>query len=118
MAATQRDRLILFAPGFEDGPGTCWFCPYSAKVEGLLSYAPQLEASVDVHRIGFAKPRTLLVELLGESLQSAPMLVLAEQHADHPDARRSERTGRAYISETDRILDYLAVTHGTPRPHP
>lgn len=118
MTPIDRDQLILFAPGFEDGPGTCWFCPYSAKVEGLLTYAPELEASVDVHRIAFARPRALMVELLGESLQSAPMLVLADAHADHPDAQRSGRTGRAYISDTDRILDYLAVAYGTVRPHP
>ena len=118
MTSTARDRLFLFAPGFEDGPGTHWFCPYSAKVEGLLKYAPRLEEQVDVQRIGFAKPRSTLVELLGESLQSAPMLVLADARAAHPDARRSDSTGRAYISDTDRILDYLAVTYGTPRPHP
>jgi len=115
---TTRDRLFLFAPGFEDGPGTSWFCPFSAKVEGLLKYEPRLELAVDVHRIAFPKPRQALVDLLGESLQSCPMLVLAEAHANHPDAQRSDATGRAYISDTDRILDYLAVTHGTPRPHP
>jgi hypothetical protein len=115
---SARDHLFLFAPGFEDGPGTSWFCPYSAKVEGLLTYAPELEQVVDVQRIAFPKPRKPLVAMLGESLQSCPMLVLAEAHADHPDALRSEATGRAYISDTDRILDYLAVTYRTPRPHP
>ena len=114
----DRDQLFLFIPGFEDGAGTSWFCPYCAKVEGLLAYAPRLEGAVDVHRVAFPKPRQMLVDLLGDRLQSCPMLVLAEANAGHPDARRSDVSGRAYISETDRILDYLAVTYGTPRPHP
>ncbi len=114
----DKDVLFLLAPGFEDGPGTSWFCPYCAKVEGLLAYAPALKAQVDVQRIGFARPRRPLVELLGEQAQSCPVILLAEAHAGHPLARRSEATGRAYVADSDRILAYLADTYGTPRPHP
>lgn len=113
----EKDVLFLLSPGFEDGPGTSWFCPYCAKVEGLLAYAPALSGQIEVRRIAFARPRRELVELLGEQAQGCPVVVLAERHAGHPAAMRSAATGRAYIAESDRILDYLAETYATPRPH-
>lgn len=109
--------LFLLAPGFEDGPGTAWFCPYCAKVEGLLAYAPELAEKVDVRRVAFPRPRPAIVELLGEQAQGCPVIVLADRHAGHPLAKRSEATGRAYIADSDRILSYLSETCGTPRPH-
>lgn len=113
----EKDVLFLLAPGFEDGPGTSWFCPYCIKVEGLLACFPAVAECVEVRRIGFAKPRRELVALLGEQAQACPVIVLADAHAAHPAARRSTATGRAYIADSDAILAYLAESCGTPRPH-
>lgn len=113
----SKDILFLLSTGFEDGPGTSWFCPYCIKVEGMLACFPEIAERIQVRRIGFAKPRQEIVALLGEQAQGCPVVVLGEAHAAHPAARRSEATGRAYIADSDAILAWLAETFDTPRPH-
>lgn len=98
----QRDRLFVFQQSFVDPerPGMePWFCPYSAQVIGFLSYYPEVRATLDVHELDFAKPRHALVDVLGEALQAAPMLVL---HAGAPaeGVTIAEANGHRYVAKT------------------
>lgn len=116
-----RDRLFMLPPAFEDpaaGPGL-FHCPYCARVTGVLAYAPQLRERVDVEVVPFPRPRAPVVALVGADHQSCPVLVLADGTDPlTPGAQRSGVTGRAFIADTARIIDYLADRHGAPRPHP
>lgn len=114
----QRDRLFVYKPGFVDG-GKPWFCPYSAEVIGFLAYYPEVRDTLVIDELDFARPRRALVELLGEDLQSAPMLVLHEGAPAHgPEGVHvAERNGHRYVAKTIEILRYLAATRGVPGPH-
>lgn len=74
------DRLFLVKPGFEDPerPGRFFVCPHCNAIEGLLASFPGLATQIEVHRLPFARPRTSLVEFLGEQHQSLPVLVFDE----------------------------------------
>jgi hypothetical protein len=116
-----RDHLFLLPPAFEDpaaGPGL-FHCPDCARVTGVLAYAPQLRERIDVEMVPFPRPRASVVARVGAAHQSCPLLVLANAEDPlPPGARRSAATGRAFIADTARIIDYLADRHGAPRPHP
>lgn len=118
---SARDRLFLLPPAFEDaaaGPGL-FHCPYCARVTGVLAYAPQVRERIDVQIVDFPRPRAAIVALVGDAHQSCPLLVLADGTDPlPPGAQRSGATGRAFIADTARIIDYLADRHGAPRPHP
>lgn len=114
----DRDILFLLEPGFEEN-ATHWFCPYSAQVVGFLEYFPAARATLDVREVGFAKPRRPIVELIGEELQSCPVLVLATD-SEVPDELREDvivSRGQRVISATKSILRYLATSRGLPLPH-
>lgn len=117
MTDDARDTLILLRPGFLD-KGTRWFCPFSAQVMGYLAYFPDVRDSLEVVEIDFAKPRALLVELLGDGSKGLPLLVLHESSkAEVPGVHISEANGRRYVEKTVEIMRYLAATRGTPPPH-
>ena len=106
----------MLAPGFTD-KGSVFFCPFSAQVLGFLAYYPQIRDTVDVVELGFEKPRKPLADLLGESHQAAPMLVLAGEPVPVPDVHISEANGRKYVEKTKEIMRYLAATRSVPLPH-
>lgn len=112
-----RDLLILIAPGFEDPdqPGRRFFCPDCNQVEGVLATNPGLAARVEVRRVGFARPRAEVVALLGAENQSLPVLILGAGAPPPADARH--HAGRAFVTDTRRILELLAERHGGPFPH-
>lgn len=113
-----RDILFLLDVTFEDaaaGPGP-FYCPDSTSIYGLLLSFPQLTDRLDVRRIGFKKPRTEIVELIGEANQSCPVLILAEGAASrHQDGAHNNR---AYASDPQSIRMILNERHGFPLPHP
>lgn len=109
------DQLFLLRPGFNDALGGPWFCPWCARIEGLLSYCPALLEQIQVHRIPFERPRQAVVAVLGEGHQACPVLVLDLDHA-WDEARRADN-GRRYLL-ADEMLPYLAERYGVPRPHP
>lgn len=114
----MRDTVFLFKPGFTD-QREHWFCPYSAQVVGFLHYFPEARVTLDVREIDFPKPRTEVVELVGEDFQSLPVLVLAPG-ASVPGELQEEvvtSKGHRVISDTKAILRYLAITRGLPQPH-
>lgn len=120
----RRDALFLLTPDFEDpakGP-EAFFCPETALVEGMLAFYPKLRAQVDVHYIGFRKPRAAIVSLLGEQVQSCPILVLSDESVatftGRADVTLGESNGRAYIRKDVEICRYLATRYGVGEPHP
>ena len=110
--------LFLLKPGFKATEGGPFYCPDSAGVEGFLRYEPTIEEKIEVKRIGFSKPRQDVIDLVGEANQGCPVLVI-DRGAEVPEeAAVSEETGRAYISDTSRICNFLGSLFGVARPHP
>lgn len=120
----RRDALFLLTPDFADpakGAGA-FFCPETALVEGMLAFYPKLRAEIDVHYVGFAKPRAAIVSLLGPSVQTCPVLVLSDESIVRFEGRKDvalgESNGRPYIKKDVEICRYLATRYGAGEPHP
>jgi len=112
-----KHTLFLLHPGFFDGEDGPFFCPHNAAVEGLLKYAPELEARLNIRRVEFQKPRTDIVKLLGEENQFTPVLVIDETRDPPAGAQVSASTGRAFLLGEIAISNYLHEDLGTPKPH-
>lgn len=112
----MKDKLFVLRPGFSE-KGVTYFCPYSAQVIGFLTYYPQVRDSVELVELAFEKPRTPLVELVGEAHQAAPMLVLAREPVSVPDVKIGEANSHKFVEKTIEILRYLAATRSVPGPH-
>ncbi|MEQ1858451.1 MAG: DUF3088 family protein [Chthoniobacteraceae bacterium] len=114
----MKDTLFLLTPGFLDGDGAPYYCPYCTIFEGLLSLYPNLTSQIDVKRVAFAKPRADLLALLGAEHQSCPALVLgAPLVSPLAGVQVNEANGRWFIDEPQDIGNYLSLTYGIPRPH-
>lgn len=96
--------LFLLPPGFEDpayGEGQ-FFCPDCLMMEGWLAVNPEAAAQLDVRRVEFPRPRTAIIELIGEERQACPVLIISPEEV--------------YVG-ADRIVGALAEILGTPRLH-
>jgi hypothetical protein len=113
-----RDKLILLRADFEDPayPSQRFYCWHCVLIEGLLATFPQLEASLDVERVAWPKPRKAVVALLGEGNQSLPVLILAEDAP--PGLETDSWNGLRFVQGKDNILRALHLRHGIPIPHP
>ena len=113
----SRDTLFILKAPFEDAAmdGT-WFCTACATMAGALLANPHWANRIDVRRSEFPRPRTEIINLLGEELQSMPVLVLADGSTPPADAKQHE--GRYYLDEPKPITRYLAATYGGAGPHP
>ncbi|WFU78175.1 DUF3088 domain-containing protein [Bradyrhizobium sp. CIAT3101] len=111
------DRLFLLKPGFEDPaePGRFFVCPHCNAIEGLLASFSGLATQIDVQRLSFARPRTEIVEILGEQHQSLPVLVFDETKPVPDDA--GVANGRRFFDQPERILRYLADRYTFPHIH-
>ena len=114
----QKDTLFLLRPGFEDPafPGQQFYCWHCAMLEGLLASFPGLASSIEVHRIEWARPRHVLVELAGEEHQSLPLLILRE--GESSAYRTGHHNGLSFVNHIDAILSVLRERHGVPVAHP
>lgn len=113
----MKDTLFVLKPGFEQ-EGERYFCPYSAQLIGMLTYYPELRATLELVELDFAKPRRPLSDLLGEEHQAPPTLVLGNSSVHEvPGVSICEANGHRFIPKTLEILRYLAVTRGLPLPH-
>lgn len=114
----QRDKLFLLRPGFEDPayPGQTFYCWHCTLMEGVLASFPELATRLVVERIAWARPRSPVVDLVGEGNQSLPLLVLADGETSPHQTGTHE--GRAFIADKDKILAALSERHGFPDPHP
>ena len=77
---------------------------------------------IDIHYVGFDKPRLAIVALLGEARQGCPVLVMGEESLavfkPCPDITIGESLGQAFISRDIEICRYLAHRYGVGLPHP
>ncbi len=113
----SRDRLFLLKPGFEDPaqPGQFFVCPHCNAIEGLLGSFPGLATQIEVRRLSFERPRSGIVEVLGEQHQSLPVLVFDDTNPVPDDVKIAN--GKRFIDSTERILGYLAARYAFPRIH-
>ena len=98
-------KLFLLKPNFHDFnriDGKLYFCPDCAIIEGLLSYYPRLRNELEVHYLDFARPRKVLVDLLGEANQSCPVLVLDDG---------------SFLNEPNDIIQHLTENHQIGHSH-
>lgn len=60
----------MIAPGFEDPkhPGVRFVCPHCNQIEGLLAAFPDLAAGIDIHRVGFQRPREAVIAAVGRKI--------------------------------------------------
>lgn len=124
MAKLERDVLILIEPGFADaayggpqglGAEQAYYCPYCAAIEGVLAIYPELGKRIDVIRAPFARPRTAVIDLIGEDNQTLPKLVLAGDVAE--GVATGQHGGVSFVSGHEAILRVLAARHGIAYPH-
>lgn len=111
----MKDILFLLAPGFIDGDGPPYYCPYCTIFEGLLHLFPNLATQLDVRRIAFSKPRAEIVSLLGSENQSCPVLVVRGEPKVPGNFKTFGEFG--FIDDPEEIGNYLSLTYGIPRPH-
>jgi hypothetical protein len=118
LPVSMKDTLFLLTPGFRDGDGAPYYCPYCAIFEGLLHLYPQLASQIDVRRVGFPKPRPDIIALLGAEHQSCPVLVLGQAAAEFTASLPVKTAGdRRFLNEPEDIGNYLSRAYGIPRPH-
>lgn len=112
-----KDQLYLLRPGFMNAGIGPLYCSDSAPVEGVLSFFPNLRKLIDVHYIEFPRPRSVLVEALGDEHQSVPVLILAPGHTvrkDMPEAKSAR--GHSFFNDEKSIRQYLSLQYGLPTP--
>lgn len=110
-----KDTLFLIAPGFEDPkhPGVTFVCPHCNQIEGLLAAFPDLAERLDIHRVGFTRPREAVIAQVGEQNQSLPLLIFSGDAPEDATVHGDKR----FIQDTKRILSLLAERHGFPQLH-
>jgi len=114
----MKDVLFLLTPGFSDGEGAPYYCPYCTIFEGLLHLYPQLTLQIEVRRVAFSKPRPEIVSLLGAEYQSCPVLVIDRPIVDTAATLPFKKFGDLqFLDEPEDIGNYLSLTCGIPRPH-
>ncbi|MGO4387961.1 DUF3088 domain-containing protein [Microvirga sp. 2YAF29] len=114
----KRDKLFLLKPDFEDPayPGQHFYCWHCALLEGVLASFPHLASRLDVERVAWRRPRSSVIEMVGDANQSLPLLVLADDAVD--TLATSSYKGRRFVADKDAILRALSIRHGFPDPHP
>jgi len=114
----MKDRLYMLKPGFYDGGKGPYFCPGCARVEGMLSFYPDLRNKLEIHYIDFPRPRPVLVDELGSENQGCPKLILGDAARPVPPGISvQEAKGRRFISQDVEICRYLGRTYGCGEPH-
>lgn len=111
MSPDNRPILFLLPPDFldpEEGEGP-FVCPHCMAVEGLLSVYPQLRRELDIRYVPFKRPRTAIIEVIGEEHQSVPVLVM-------PKGWKSADERQFFVGE-HAIADTLAEAFGIGRMH-
>lgn len=98
-----RDTIFLLKRSFSSEAGTAQFCPDCMLIEGVLAAHGDRMGSVKVVHVDFPRPRTGLVEIVGEDRQGCPCLV-----------RQREGEVIEVISEPRDILAYLHRTYDIP----
>lgn len=117
MAPAERPILFLL-PEFvdpEEGEGP-YVCPHCMAVEGLLSVYPRLRRALDIRYVPFKRPRTAIIDMIGEEHQSCPVLVMPEGWGSKVEAQQSSR-GRLFFVGEHAIAAALAEAFASGRMH-
>lgn len=86
-------------------------------LEGLLACFPALRDEIDVVHVQFERPRTVVIDVIGEEHQGCPALVLAESdRATQYGISVKTHGGRAFIDDDKAIITYLSQAYGISRP--
>ncbi|TKV77748.1 DUF3088 domain-containing protein [Bradyrhizobium elkanii] len=114
------DQLFLLERPFSDPalPGREFYCWQCLLLDGILSAFPSRAARLDVRRIAWAKPRTALIERLGQDHQSVPVLIFEKSGPGPAPENAKYANGLAYVDDSFAILHFLALRHGFPAPYP
>ncbi len=112
----MRDRLYLLRPGFFVGDKGPFYCGDSLSVEGLVGFFPQLRNMVDIHYIEAARPREVLVGLLGPDNQSIPVLVIGSSNEAPVQVELQSYQGQKFINVPTDICAYLSAAYTLPTP--
>lgn len=99
----MKPKLFILKMPFVDDSGRKWFCSHCAMIEGALRVNPDWCSFIDVRRIENRKPRTELIEIIGDENQWTPVLILNE--------------GKT-LKDPVEITQYLAKEFGGASPHP
>ena|SRR5882757_6369489 len=112
----MKDQLYLLRPGFMNAGMGPLYCADSAPIEGMLSFFPRLRSLLDIHYLEFPRPRTPLVEALGDQHQSLPVLILAAD-CKLKDAELSpgHANGKVYFADEKHIRQYLSTQYDLPQ---
>lgn len=114
----NHDQLFLLKPNFLDGGKGPFFCPGCAQMLGLLEFYPKLKQSLSVRYVDFPRPRSELVDLLGEANQSCPVLVLNAVPRGLPSKIKVQKANNfAFVEGADESAEYLAHVHKIGIPH-
>lgn len=116
-------KLFLLKPDFKDSKidneGKLYYCPQCAMIAGVIKYYPQLEARLEIIYVDFKRPRTVIIDLIGEDNQSCPVLVIENHQGKNIDLSYFNSYGdKFFINSTDSILKYLSEKYGIGIPHP
>ncbi len=95
-----KDRLFILEREKTGADGARFYCRDCVEVDGLLALYPELAERLDVVRVPWARPRTAVVEALGENNQNCPALAFAEG---------------GFVNTQDALLAALHERHGFPR---
>jgi hypothetical protein len=102
-------------PNFVNAGLGPFYCGDSVSVEGFLGFFPELREKVDVTYIEFPRPRQAIIDLIGETQQAVPVLVLNNASPDVPEIDTRSSNGLRFISDEKAIREYLSIRHGLPR---
>jgi Protein of unknown function (DUF3088) len=115
------DKLFLLHPGFSDNErlpaGQTFYCPYSAFIEGVLAYYPDLRNKIEIHYVDFQRPRKEIIELLGEENQGCPLLIADEScHCMEMISFKSYGSYQ-FINDANQIAQYFSCKFQLSFPH-
>lgn len=111
----QKSILFLLAPGFEDN-GRREYCPECAEMWGVLSYFPAIKEAVEISYQPIHRPRTDIVEMIGEGAQNCPTLVLPKGTPIPDGVRVETANGYNYLASARGIGIYFSKLYGIPVP--
>ena len=117
----NKDRLFLLNPNFVDTnrqpEGQIYYCPFNAMLEGVLHYYPNLREELEITYINFPRPRTQIIELLGEGNQGMPLMIIERNDVDLSSLNVMQYEDKIFIMGSEAIAKYFSIAHGIPLPH-
>ena len=113
-----KDVLFILQTDYADPAhgGDIFYCEHCVLLEGVMSAFPELAEKIEVRRLKWPRPRTDIVNLLGENNQNLPALVLYGEVEDGLPVEKAN--GLHFVNDKDDLLEVMARRYGISRPHP